>query len=83
MNGMVAAWLKGHDVEVHVVTHIIGIDETGCRPAAIRSRHGRERALIFMRENRWRKFQSFNLLEDLANPVKLHSLGAGIVQFPR
>ena len=74
--------LEGHDIDVHVVTQVGGIDKAGGRPLAISARHGDGGDFILIGDEGRRVLQARNRFKGLAQPMEAHRLGVLIACRP-
>jgi hypothetical protein len=77
-----AARLERNDVDVHVVTHVAGIDETRRHPAAFGARHRNRLDVLLVRDERFGKRHAIDGFIVLANPVKTRRILMTIAQLP-
>jgi len=75
-----AAGLEGHDVDMHVMAHVIGIDKPAGSPTAFGSGHRIGFHQIFIGDKRLRQVNSFNRFIGFANPVEPDRLAAPVMK---
>jgi len=64
-----SAWLETHDIDMHVMAHVHGIDQAGGEPAAAGVFHGRRRQCLGVEGEAFRDGNSLHRLIGLADPM--------------
>src|SRR5690554_7102547 len=64
--------LEGDDIDVHVVAHIIGINETCGGPASFCARHGNRLNVVLVNDESLGHVDTVDLLVSLAYPVETY-----------
>ena len=80
--GDYTAWLEVHDIDVHVMCHVIGIDKSGGGPSATRIRHFNDCRFVVMADEGLWCFDAVDGLVGLADPVERDRYVGNIAERP-
>ena len=76
------AGLKRHDIDMHIMAQVLGVNKAGGGPFAIRIRHGNGGVLIIMGNETLRAVNTIRRLIAFSDPMERRVVLAKINQLP-